>query len=375
MDPAQLLNIIVNVTAMLVGIPGNALVVMVYANKQFRTSAHVLIMGLAVADLTVCLTRPLDIFFGTPKGLHFYSNYRFWCKGWTVISTVLSQWSVYIMALIAVDRYFAVCRPHDHAITPKRALVSTALCFVVAVAVDFPISIVSDNVDFYFFGIYLGKRCDPAAGPRWLYLLQKSLMYSLILISLAVMIVLYTKVVIEVRRRTTVRPVGDSGAASTTTVFTDAGSTVVGNLKNNPTNDHSSNENGVIANTDAAQSSRNPNGTESVGANTIGVATNREVTRGATARTSGRGKTTKMLLLTTLIFIITYLPTFGLSLVPDHILIANVFTQKKILLTTFFMVRNVYVLNHVINPILYGFINKRFREDCGRVVRRMKCNR
>ena len=91
MDPAQLLNIIVNVTAMLVGIPGNALVVMVYANKQFRSSAHVLIMGLAVADLLVCLTRPLDIFFGTPKGLYFYGRYQFWCKGWTVMSTVLSQ--------------------------------------------------------------------------------------------------------------------------------------------------------------------------------------------------------------------------------------------------------------------------------------------
>ena len=396
MDSWQLMSLVVNSIAISIGVPGNALIVVVYATKRFRSSAHILIMGLAVADLMVCLTRPLDMFTGSKRGFHFFNNFKFWCKGSPVIAQVLSHWSIYVMALIAIERFFTVCRPHDRTLTPKRALLAIVACLIVALVVDFPIAIVSQIEEFPFFG--WGKRCNDAAGPRWLDLLQKSFMNSLIILSLLVMIVLYTRVVIEVRRRTTVRPAGDN---ATTSVFTDAGST----LMSNPADDNSSVPAAASATTggtkvnvssdeyrgdnhDGAPSDHRDDGTRisrdtavvnAVGSGrtsataTGGDATTAKLARKPCRTSGGRGKTTKMLLLTTAIFVITYLPTAGMNLIPDHILVTNALTQRKILLITFFIVRNVYILNHVINPILYGFINKRFRDDCRKIMRRMKC--
>ena len=399
---------LINSVGMLVGIPGNLLIVAVYATKRFRSSAHILIMGLAVADFSVCLIRPLDIFFETSKGLYRYHHSKFWCKGYPFIEAATSQCSVYIMALIAVERYFTVCRPHDHrtTLTPKRAALSIVACFTVAIVVCFPTTILSDNVvqEFTYEGVDMEKRCDRnAGGPRWFFLLQKSALNSLTFLALLTMIVLYTKVVLEVRRRTTVRPIGDKNAS--TSVFTDAGSTgVVSNHDDRFSGNtataaikatrFSNDADHVDGDEEDGDKSSNPDRTVSLKLrDTIGdknsfsvatvspadttavVSTNHDDVRKSAPRTGGRSKTTKMLLLTTAIFVVTYLPTVGMLLIPDRLFFENYYTQKRILVTAFFIIRNVYIFNHVINPILYGFVNKRFRDDCRKVMRRMKrCN-
>ena len=450
MHPSQYLSIFINSVAMLLGIPGNALVVVVYANKRFRSSSHVLIMGLAVADFVVCVTRPVDVFLVTPKGLHFYHNFKFWCKGLPVVVTVPSHWSVYIMTLIAVERYLTVCRPHDRVLTPKRALLSVVISFIVAVIVDFPISITADNADFYMSGVFISRICDPTVGSRWLYVLHMTLRNSLTFMSLLVMIVLYAKVVIEVRRRTTtVRPSAARDNNASTSVFTDAGSTLImSNFTKNHSNilltaatvakvtrfsiyqdenrevksgnndikaeasltiitsgerndpevatahasncdvheDHCGHKGGKPKHDDRVVSFREATGgiNSSLGAATVPAASagtpavvspNHDEARKSTPRTGGggRGKTTMMLLLTTAIFVVTYLPTVAMHLIPDRLLFVNYYTQKRILVTAFFIIRNLYISNHVINPILYGFINKRFRDDCRKVMRRIKC--
>ena len=363
------INMVINSSAVLLGIPGNFLIIMVYGTKQYRSTAHVLIMGLALADLCICLMRPLDILkLASMNGSDFRNDNDVACKLPKLLGTVFVHWSVYVMALIAIDRYFAVCRPHDRKITPYRAKMAVILTLITACLVNFSLGIIYNRVDIYDTeNRYVGKVCSDS-GPRWVKLARTIAANVFICVSLGIMVVLYLKVVIEVRRRTKVRPIG---VASSPGMFTDAGSTVMTTPATITATNDLSNE-ASTANDDTV---RAPGSTAGDGDRQSFSKFTAECTTGKAQpvirATSGRGKTTKMLLLTTAIFVITYIPTMTFHLVPNHVLIRS-YSGDNILFMVSSIFRILFVFNHVVNPFIYGFINKRFREDCGKLYRRVK---
>ncbi|XP_072042097.1 uncharacterized protein [Amphiura filiformis] len=381
---------------MALGIPGNALILCAYSMKQFRTSAHIFIMGLALVDLLICLLRPLDIFLSTPKGLDYEDNYDYWCRGQPVIFFTLNQWSVFITAAIAVDRYVVVCRPHNHAITPTRAKIIIAVSLLVSFVVYLPTAFHTYRVDTYLYGglYYIGKQCNPTIGPLWFLWLQKVIAYAFTFTSLGLMIVLYANVIIEVRRRTKIRPAGLPGTSAGH--FADAGSTIM--VPINSASGDSEHEQGqdtaagqsvirqqcggpdisdgtamvskLPKDSDQAKQTDNNLRCKTISATVAGRPGNS--TARVTKVTSGSGKTTKMLLLTTAIFVSTYIPALVYYLIPYHILF-NMYFSNRQLLALCFVMNKAFLFNHAINPFIYGFINKRFREDCAKVIKRLKC--
>ncbi|XP_071784470.1 neuromedin-U receptor 2-like [Asterias amurensis] len=102
---------------LLLGVPGNSLILRVYWTKTLKTSTHVFIMTLAWADLAVCLIKIVNIPYRVllmmgheiPVVIRLFGAFDA-----TAIGT-----SIMITAVIAVDRYDCVCRPHRRFFTHR----------------------------------------------------------------------------------------------------------------------------------------------------------------------------------------------------------------------------------------------------------------
>lgn len=117
---------------MTVGIPGNVLVVLVYARKRPKSSTDVYILALGVADLYVCLLMPLKIY--SSYNQENYTNADL-CKLTHYCSLIGTFLSMFLTICITVDRYFAVCRPLKRFVTPNRARIAVVVCLLMAAAV------------------------------------------------------------------------------------------------------------------------------------------------------------------------------------------------------------------------------------------------
>lgn len=93
-----------------VGLIGNALVVLVVAaNQQMRSTTNLLIINLAVADLLfIVFCVP---FTGTDYALPFWPFGHLWCKIVQYLIVVTSMASVYTLVLMSLDRFLAVVYP------------------------------------------------------------------------------------------------------------------------------------------------------------------------------------------------------------------------------------------------------------------------
>ncbi|XP_030855804.1 muscarinic acetylcholine receptor M1-like [Strongylocentrotus purpuratus] len=117
---------------MTVGIPGNILIVLVYARKRPKSSTDVYILALGVADLYVCLLMPLKIY--SSYNQENYTNADL-CKLTHYCSLIGTFLSMFLTICITVDRYFAVCRPLKRFVTPSRARITVVVCLLLAAAV------------------------------------------------------------------------------------------------------------------------------------------------------------------------------------------------------------------------------------------------
>ncbi|XP_072018748.1 uncharacterized protein [Amphiura filiformis] len=101
----------------IVGIPGNALIIRVYTQRKFKSSTHVLILGLAVVDITVCVFRPLMLYYRyfADEG---FSNAR---NILGFIEFIAVGLSAFLTSAIAFDRYDAACHPHERIMTRQKA--------------------------------------------------------------------------------------------------------------------------------------------------------------------------------------------------------------------------------------------------------------
>ncbi|XP_021924277.1 allatostatin-A receptor-like [Zootermopsis nevadensis] len=94
----------------LVGLIGNALVVLVVAaNQQMRSTTNLLIINLAVADLLfIVFCVP---FTATDYVLPFWPFGDIWCKIVQYLIVVTAYASVYTLVLMSLDRFLAVVHP------------------------------------------------------------------------------------------------------------------------------------------------------------------------------------------------------------------------------------------------------------------------
>lgn len=129
--------IVIYIVTFIVGITGNFLVCFaVWRNRQMRTVTNMFIVNLSVADLgiiIICLppTLLVDVtetwFMGTVM-----------CKLVYFLMTVSISVSVLTLAAIAVERWYAICRPLSFKSTRRRARIIIIFIWIVSACVALP---------------------------------------------------------------------------------------------------------------------------------------------------------------------------------------------------------------------------------------------
>ncbi|XP_038046784.1 D(2) dopamine receptor-like [Patiria miniata] len=127
---------IVNFFITLFGLFGNSLILRVYWRKARKRSTEVLIMGLAGVDLTVCLLRIRNVveFTYTIAGVEV----PFVVRILVAPCRIALGTSVVMTGVIALDRYDSVCRFSKRFLNKRRAKIAILVSIVIAVVLESP---------------------------------------------------------------------------------------------------------------------------------------------------------------------------------------------------------------------------------------------
>ncbi|KAJ8033173.1 G-protein coupled receptor moody [Holothuria leucospilota] len=103
---------ILNVIEVLVGIPGNFLVIMaVLLSRKLQTASNAFIVNLAVADLLTCMVLPLHIVGDWAR--YYFSSLEPICQVALGITHICVGCSVLTLASIALNRFLLVLTPRS----------------------------------------------------------------------------------------------------------------------------------------------------------------------------------------------------------------------------------------------------------------------
>lgn len=122
-----------------VGFIGNILILCVYSKWYTRCNFRYFVLCLAVYDFTSCLTTlPGEMF----SQFHWYDyKYRWICKTKSYFNVFTAWGSAYTLLLLAFDRYKKICRPLGRQILPSFALKLCACGICLSSIVAIPITI------------------------------------------------------------------------------------------------------------------------------------------------------------------------------------------------------------------------------------------
>ncbi|XP_066296959.1 alpha-2Da adrenergic receptor-like [Branchiostoma lanceolatum] len=120
----------------LLGTAGNILVLVVY-KKEKRVCSGVFILTLALVDLAMCwIAIPLELH----NFLQWTNERGDWsCKFSVYFVQTSLLCSILTLAAVAMDRYFAICRPFRKTMTVRRAKLTALGIVVVGLVLDCPI--------------------------------------------------------------------------------------------------------------------------------------------------------------------------------------------------------------------------------------------
>ncbi|RUS81842.1 hypothetical protein EGW08_010403, partial [Elysia chlorotica] len=116
----------------IVGIVGNAFAFLIYYRKRDKGTSTIFILSLAVTDFLTCLVMiPFTIAI---ELLLYKLTFQFFCRLFMFLQTYLILLSSFIMVAIGVDRYFCICHPFLRVVTVPRAKIILVVLVLVSLA-------------------------------------------------------------------------------------------------------------------------------------------------------------------------------------------------------------------------------------------------
>ncbi|XP_022102472.1 gastrin/cholecystokinin type B receptor-like [Acanthaster planci] len=333
-DPGQIFRVLFPLSVMIVGVPGNCLILGVYWSKPRKTTTNLLIMALAWADLFTCLLLiyfigpSLTILLGKqPSEAFLYLRYGLY-------SAVSS--SVLITTLIAFDRYDCVCRLYRRLLNPRKILAALVLVVLSALIFNLPyIAIAADNANKV---------------PYAFIVLSASTFWYIVTVTMIA--VCYCKVYKTIRKHVKVdilqTPDGFAPNPPAVPLF--------------PTGkqiQHSSQQGDIAVET-----------ITNVSVSTTPLCDTLPEPSRAASKALQR-KTTRMLLLASLVLLISWLPYSIYLVLVFTKYFGNAIPDEAV--AGFYHTSLVLYINHAINPLIYGLANMRFRQDCKHLLSNLPC--
>ncbi|XP_052700910.1 neuropeptide S receptor-like [Crassostrea angulata] len=358
--------LVYTILLLIIGLPGNFVVLYVYTEKWGRSSTRTFILGLAILDLVNCLvTYPMEIALLT-RPLLF--DFPVLCKVTRFTTYWCNTASVLILIAIAVDRYQRICRPLSKPMTTRTAKFVIFYAMGVAVVSMWPALVLYGTKSTPVSRTVVSKLCQiqdnfhVTVYPLVFFVLHGVCTVIIFLI----LTVIYLLVGIKVCKLRTFR----SKSCSVTSIseFADEDDQLyLGNCKG------AKNSELELQPLKGQKNKRPENGSKddippAPGAIKVALKTTSDTLKKAQKSVTDKrfrrvSKTTIMLFLVTLMYVICFLPFLGIvfhrTIHKDAFMIMT--RSEKM---AFNVILRSYLLSCAINPIIYSFCSELFRKEC-----------
>ncbi|XP_064610462.1 D(3) dopamine receptor-like [Liolophura sinensis] len=367
------------------GVIGNSLVLYVYLKRFKRTSSNYFILSMAMFDMVVCcIGMPTEI-YDLRYPYMFYNNAA--CKILRYTESVPIIGSALILVAVAFDRYFKICRPLRN--TPLRYI--KKICIAIAI-----FAVLTTIPTIFVFGLkdvetnytdVVGKDCSTLkknGKSTLLSFVWYGYLSVVFVLCTCTMIGLYIRIWLEIKhrqRQALGRQVSkisteDSGLPESPTALSPTQKPASDSkierkqnfrVKYLPSVSISSEPDSGGLRTGEARA----NTLGRLGSNTSdGMDPEKKSLRqiGENVMTKIRAsKTTVILFVVTLAFILSYLPTLIVTVIRSKD------TRQRSDTVDFLMklFSKSYFINNSINPIIYSFLNINFRMECAKALARL----
>lgn len=358
-DNSQVMTTLIMLSVIsVIGGLGNGLVIIVYSRKHDHLITTLFINVLAIVDCFTCITIiPMTI----------YIEYWEWrlssaliCKLYYFFNNSTIPFSAFLISLIAIDRYMCICHPFNKFMTLSRSKISIGIVLLLALLLGitstFQVKILSGNNSTMvhnstkFYSTLKTTECadeskiqnSSTAAKIFFNIVQKSQIISYTL-CIAIVICLYVAIYSTVlRTRRKKRKLIGHHAMNRSTCLWESPNNVIPHPDQVDTPSKLSDADLLLT---SAKSTPNSKVFLSVP-----KAEPRRVSLKSICDTQifQNFRTAAMLFVVALMYIISFLPAF---LMINNLAVFN--------LQLFYM----YYLNNAANPIIYCFMNPKFRED------------
>ncbi|XP_069118390.1 probable G-protein coupled receptor No18 [Argopecten irradians] len=344
---------------MAIGTPGNAIVWFIYYSRWRRSSTRIFILALATLDLINCvLTLPVEIFM---LFNYIVFDHSFICKLSRFTTYTCNSAAALILIAIAVDRYQRICKPHENAISTRTSKLICWLSVILSLITTWPSLVIYGTQDYPVLGVVLKVCLIENAYVTTAYPLAYFTFNCICtLINFVTLTVLYIFVGARVCARWKFR----------TTSVRSFSSVSMDDDDDYPTERHSLKK----------QSKRSvskeppPSPRAAIKMAFIDLKSTFKRTKSTVSdkRVLRIGKTTLMLFLVTLMYIVSFLPFLGIAIHRSINPMAFA-RQQKVNEMVYHVFLRSYLLNCAINPIIYSFCNDIFRKECVSLFKRIFC--
>lgn len=363
-----IINDIFLVTYLILGILGNMTVVIVYSFKmRSKTDDRFFIPYLAVVDLLACTTRSSFELAMNLLPVNFRGSIL--CKVLWFPTNVTSFSSMFLLLTISLQRYLKVCRPFGKQMTLRWKRVALGVTLFLSVALSMPLNIWNDeipvrNEELNITGYMCEAKLEGNLGPAFITfvvcitILALIIMLGMIIFNTLIGRTIYIQLKYERKRMEQVELTRHRQAVSTKS------RTVI------PA--HVSEHDDVTPTLSLTEESSTEVTTGSKMDKINKNLTPKQKERKERKRMLSSHNYSYMFMVIALAFMVSYLPQFILLFVgigDTNFWVKRTNTE----LTVFSLIREMNVINNIVNPFVYGFFDRRFREEAKKAFRSMKC--
>lgn len=343
------------------GIPGNTLVIAVYGLMRKSSVYRTIILVLGVNDLLVCgITLPFELY---TMNNHLSFREKWTCKVFRFLNYLFVHNSILVLLLMAIERYRRVCRPLKVQMSTKIGRIWILFIFLFCLVYTVPNIFIRGIHTVQIYANLTGHECatsDDFINSN-IPIIYTSISFFICLGSIAILIIVYFCIGKNIFEHFK----------------------FVKSLKTEGKSDHQATVE-CTANSKSISISDNCD-LESVGRISMHSRFSSSFKqRWPSMRYSQRprkvpahhsNKSTKIALLITIIFVLSYIPHLVASTMSG--IHGDSFISRYLPLSVFHLMQRTYAMNHVVNPFIYGFIDRRFRIECKTViiliVQKFKC--
>ncbi|XP_038066445.1 5-hydroxytryptamine receptor 1B-like [Patiria miniata] len=339
------------------GVPGNCLILRVYHAKRRQTTTHIFIMALAWADILACLLSILTaasqvmMLAGTPIP-------RAVDNAIVYIKAVPLTVSLFITVMIAIDRYDCTCRSLRRVLNQRRAKMAVlcSLVFSVLFSIPFVLGYV------YPYNVVIQKT-------------GIATQYLSFVMAVSSVTFCYGNVYWKIRQHVRVGVTESTATKAPPSNSTSETMSAAIVLRTQTVNvaDRSllgESSGGAASSSAPALDAWQPRETADAADTPRRVPPGRQLKGGRSLNANLQRKTTRMLFITSVVFLLTWLP-YWIYLAVYMAALSGAQIDPAVFNVFLYLIYTVYV-NNVVNPFIYGLANSRFRKDCLDVIRKLK---